>query len=630
MKKRIIIICSFCFLVYVISGLKEIENDSPVKKITSVFLKERVVLEKKVTELYALFNSASKIKQINTDSIKSKIKECRIAYKKMEWAISYYYPSIATRINGTDVIDEEEPTEFEPAHGLQVIENISLGISSDSLKLKLITETERLKAEIKNINEAVRTLASSSNSELFAALKYEIIKVTVTGFTEYDNPIVKNYLNESAIALRSVHDNLSFFKGLISDGLIAKTDKLFGSATDYIIKHSNIDKFNRLEFIINHSKPLSLLVDEYMSELNIKYISYNPCVNLEAKSIFDIQSFNYFYSDVDKSTQEARIKLGKNLFFDPILSSNNKRACASCHKPEKAFTDGFSKSTAFDETQTVSRNAPTILNSCLQVSFFDDSRAASLDAQINAVVNNPKELNSGFDVIISKLKKSKQYSKMFEDSFPGDTINATNIKKAIADYEKTLVGFNSDFDKYINGEKNKLTSSQINGFNLFMGKAKCGSCHFLPLFNGMLPPLYNKSEFEIIGALETNNFKVPHLDTDEGVGPIKKAEHLKFGFKVPSLRNAAVTAPYMHNGAMKTLDDVLTFYNKGGGASFGLKVPNQTLAIDSLGLNKQQIKDIIHFIESLTDTIGLTSAPAQLPKFEKNDNLNARIIGGVY
>jgi cytochrome c peroxidase len=197
---------------------------------------------------------------------------------------------------------------------------------------------------------------------------------------------------------------------------------------------------------------------------------------------------------------------------------------------------------------------------------------------------------------------------MFDAAFPEQGISANGIKKAIADYEKTLVGFNSDFDKYLRGDKTKLNAAQIKGFNLFMGKAKCGSCHFFPLFNGMIPPLYNKSEFEIIGTLETNDFQHPRLDSDKGVASIKNgAEHLKFGFKVPGLRNVALTAPYMHNGSLKTLKEVMLFYNKGGGKGMGLDIPNQTLSDSPLGLKTKEMNDIISFLEALTDTVGLTS-----------------------
>jgi cytochrome c peroxidase len=633
MKKRVIAIVSIFTVAFIVSGLMTVDSGNPVKKATAGFISQKKVLENKTSELSALLNEYMQTGQITKDSIKKKLLECRIAYKKIEWAIAYYYPTVATRINGTDVMEEEEPSEFEPAHGMQTIENIVLQENPPDVQqaARLKDELMRLHITVVSLTEAISFLSGTSNSELLAALKYELIKVTTLGFTEYDNPVMKNYLVESIIALNSIHDNLKLFDKLVSPPLLIKTDSLFAAATKFIQKNKNLDKFNRLEFITEHYTALSKVIDEYARELNITYTSYNPNIDLTAKSIFDLKSFSYFLISGDKTNQAARVNLGRTLFFDPVLSGNYKRACASCHKPEKTFTDGLSKSMAYESNQFVGRNAPTIINACLQVSFFDDSREASLEGQIAAVINNPKELNNNFTTIITRLEQSKEYAILFEKAFPGQGINASLIKQAIADFEKTLVGFNSDFDKYLKGDKKRLNASQINGFNLFMGKAKCGSCHFFPLFNGVIPPLYNSSEFEILGTLETNNFKHPRLDMDEGVVLIKKgADHLKFGFKVPGLRNAALTAPYMHNGAMKTLLEVMTFYNKGGAAGFDITIPNQTLSHDALGLNKQQINDIIHFIESLTDTTGLMNPPLLLPKLSDKDKVNERVVGGEY
>lgn len=529
-------------------------------------------------------------------------------------------------------MEEEEPTEFEPAHGLQVLENLLLaGDMRDTLQFKKMqTELNYLKTTVNSLNEAISLLSNTNQGVVLAALKYELIKITVIGFTEYDNPVEKNYLNESMIALKSIQANLKLFDSQIPSSLIVKTDNLFSKTISFIKRNNDMEKFNRLEFILNHYPQLSQLIDEYTVALKTVYSSYNACIDINEKSIFDLQSFVFYFNQQKSNKSDARIFLGKTLFFDPILSGNLKRSCASCHKPGKAFTDGRAKSLAFDQQQTVTRNSPTLLNACLQTSFFDDSRELSLERQIKAVVNNPKELNSSFSIIVARLKQSEGYQQLFKQIFPDDSISANQITSVIADYERSLVSFNSNFDKYIRGDKSKLTTSQINGFNLFMGKAKCGSCHFAPLFNGVVPPFYSKSDFEVIGTLASNDFKNPELDADEGIGAVNKTPHQKFGFKVPSLRNATLTAPYMHNGSMKTLQDVLTFYNKGGALGFGIPLSNQTLSGDSLGLNKKQTEDIIHFIESLTDTSGLTAASKSLPRFFNNDKMNLRKIGGEY
>jgi cytochrome c peroxidase len=166
-----------------------------------------------------------------------------------------------------------------------------------------------------------------------------------------------------------------------------------------------------------------------------------------------------------------------------------------------------------------------------------------------------------------------------------------------------------------------------------MGKAACGTCHFAPNFNGTVPPLYNESESEVLGVPENPYSKPLVIDNDEGriAAKLKEdAPFYRYSFKTPTLRNVALTAPFMHNGAYKSLEDVMDFYNKGGGSGIGINVPYQTLPADPLNLNKQEMKDIISFMESLTDTSGLTSAPLSLPTFDNRNEWNYRKIGGVY
>jgi cytochrome c peroxidase len=630
MKERIILGCLMVVLFLAAAGFKQDEQDVVVKKITANFLEDKYLLDQKINELSSLVNSPGTLEE-KKDSIKAKLIACRNAYKKTEWIISYYYPTLAVRINGPDVIEEEEPTEFEPAHGLQVIENALAGDLNDSFQLnKIHTELNYLQLTTTGLTSSISLLVGTSPGVILVALKYELIKIAALGFTEYDNPVEKNYLTESVIALQSVREGLRVFDPQIQATLAHRKNVLFNKTILFIQGNNDVEKFDRLTFIVTYYKPLSKLVNEYVAALKLSYSSYNSCVDISRNSIFDITSFDHYISHGPDSTFQARILLGQTLFFDPVLSGNGKRACASCHQPEKAFTDGLAKSLAFEPGESVTRNAPTILNVCLQTTFFDDSRELSLERQIIAVVTNPKELNSNFQTILLRLKQSNIYKQMFQLAFPGDSISTRCITMAIADYERSLVGFNSSFDQYIKGNKSKLTHSQINGFNLFMGKAKCGGCHFLPLFNGVLPPFYNKSDFEVIGALQSNDFKNPQLDTDEGIGAINKTPHQKFGFKVPGLRNVQLTAPYMHNGSLKTLTEVLIFYNKGGASGFGIKLPNQTLSADSLGLSKEQMEDVVHFLESLTDTTGLLPRSHILPVLSANEKINTRKVGGEY
>jgi cytochrome c peroxidase len=175
------------------------------------------------------------------------------------------------------------------------------------------------------------------------------------------------------------------------------------------------------------------------------------------------------------------------------------------------------------------------------------------------------------------------------------------VEHALADYVRTLTPFNSPFDHYINGDHTALTALQKRGFNLFMGKGQCGTCHFAPLFNGLTPPLYNRTEFEVLGTPMTKDLLHPVMDTDQGRYSFFRIGFYERAFKTPTVRNAAVTGPYMHNGALDNMEQVLDFYDKGGGNGIGMTLSNQTLATTQLNLDTTEKKAIISFMEALTD-----------------------------
>jgi cytochrome c peroxidase len=205
-----------------------------------------------------------------------------------------------------------------------------------------------------------------------------------------------------------------------------------------------------------------------------------------------------------------------------------------------------------------------------------------------------------------------------------------NVQFAIAAYIQSLVGLNSDFDKFIRKERNNLNPDAIAGFNLFMGKGKCAICHFAPIFNGTVPPLFSDSESEVLGVFENPNTK--KIDKDKGRGNAllkEKVDFYQYSFKTPTIRNAQITFPYMHNGSYSTLEQVMDFYNKGGAVGQKLKLDNQTLPATPLKLSKKEINQMIAFIHSLTDTNGLTKKPAYLP-FTNDLKYKNRVVGGEY
>jgi cytochrome c peroxidase len=198
------------------------------------------------------------------------------------------------------------------------------------------------------------------------------------------------------------------------------------------------------------------------------------------------------------------------------------------------------------------------------------------------------------------INKDKKYTALFKKAFPEThKVKEWQLQNAIASYIRSLNDFDSKFDLYMRGESDDFSEEEKLGFNLFAGKAKCATCHFIPLFNGTVPPNFTKTEQEVIGTPKDKTGK--KISPDLGKYNQNKMDQLKNAFKTPSVRNAAKTAPYMHNGAFSTLEEVVDFYNKGGGKGLGYEVDNQTLPFDELKLNKKEEKALVAFMKTLTD-----------------------------
>jgi cytochrome c peroxidase len=201
---------------------------------------------------------------------------------------------------------------------------------------------------------------------------------------------------------------------------------------------------------------------------------------------------------------------------------------------------------------------------------------------------------------VNSLWQNKSYRQLFTDAFPIKNrtgIDTLEVMNALGSYVRSLTALKSRFDDYMRGNKKAMDTQEISGFNLFMGKARCATCHYMPLFNGSFPPRYMLIESEVIGVPKTIATKA--IDPDPGRYTQLKINAFKHAFKITTVRNAARTAPYMHNGVFTTLQQVLDFYNKGGGAGSGYKVENQTLSPDKLNLTAKESADVIAFIKAL-------------------------------
>jgi cytochrome c peroxidase len=285
----------------------------------------------------------------------------------------------------------------------------------------------------------------------------------------------------------------------------------------------------------------------------------------------------------------SEIALGLRLFFDPRLSGDNRRSCASCHIPALAYTDG--KPVAIGNNgQALRRNTPTLIQSANNASQFWDGRVRTLEEQALVPVGQPGEMNQDLDLLPAELQRDPEYVRLFQEAF-GAGVSLTGISAAIAAFERTLLSRNSPFDRYLTGERTAISAEARRGMDIFQMKAQCGTCH-----KGLD---FTDHEFHNLGVPEPNS-KQPDL----GRYLVTKLESERGAFKTPTLRNITQTAPYMHNGTFETLEEVMTFYNKGGG-----KNPHLDSAMKPLGLSEQEQQDLVAFLKTLTGKLPNITPP---------------------
>lgn len=540
-----------------------------------------------------------------SESSKAKdlFKSLRIAFKRAEPYASYLNPEVGQSVNGPALPSFTDDTErVLAAVGLQKIEETIYegGVSKEVYQEEIKLTKGLLHVLKKNVEQR-----EMNTQRFFISIHQQLLRIISLGVSGFDTPVSHLGINETIISLESLQ---FVYENSIQKIIILQDEKLneqflnnISKAILFIKNNKEFETLDRYRFIRDYMNVITKNWVEIRKTSDLwEPIDTTP-FNFDAATFFEDDSFNtdYFTPPADRKPSDKQIALGKKLFFDKKLSANNSVSCASCHNPEKGYADGLK--TSIDNAGNKSlRNAPTLLNTVFQKSFFLDGRAQTLTDQISLVFKNKQEFNTEIHQFSDRILSDTTYTKMLIDVFGHVPTKNTEVITAISSYISTLKGFNSKFDKNIRGEENNLTISEINGVNLFMGKALCATCHFMPLTNGTVPPFYTESEREVIGVPKTNKNK--ELDSDLGYyWRYNEAMHLGM-FKTPTLRNIALTAPYMHNGVYNTLEEVMDFYNKGGGAGLGFDLPHQTLPFDKLELSKGEIRDLIAFMKTLTDS----------------------------
>jgi cytochrome c peroxidase len=275
----------------------------------------------------------------------------------------------------------------------------------------------------------------------------------------------------------------------------------------------------------------------------------------------------------------AKIELGRMLFLDQRLSNDNSLSCASCHDPNKGYSDGRARAVGINRT-ILSRRTPSLLNSAYNPVQFRDGRAKSLEDQALGPILGKNEMGMpSQEILVVRLQKVPEYRRRFTEAFERE-INLQDVQRAIAAFERTLVTPDSAFDRYAGGDKWALTDPQKRGLILFIGKAACTQCH-----NG---PNFTDNKFYSLGLLSAG-----HEKPDLGHFAVSKRTADRRTFKTPSLRSATLQSHFMHNGSIATLPEVIAFYNDGGGRG-----PKSNLLF-ALHLTDAEQTDLLAFLHAL-------------------------------
>jgi len=547
-----------------------------------------------------------------TERLRAAFRRARTRYKRLEGVVEFYAPTLAASMNSrrqeVDDDDAPPPSTVAPV-GFPALEQLLWPAFP-------LGDTSQARAFVRGMRGTVaRTRALggaivATDAQLIELARQEVARVSTLGIAGFDTPRSREAMRESADALDGVRavldvDGASRWPRLVADRDAASA--ALASAAAWLRANPDFESSDRLQFIAGPGERAARAIDALRRAASVRAVELHRGWRADAASVYDAGAFDpraYAAADAPAPTPDL-VALGRRLFFEPALSGPGARSCASCHMPSRAFTDGRARQRAIDGRGLVKRHTPTLLNAALAPAQFADERAPTLEEQVVRVLESPAEMGSSIGRAARTLAIRPEYRALFARAFQSpesSSVSPVHLRQALAAFVRSLVALDSRFDRAARGDSAALTIEERRGFTLFMGKAACGTCHFAPLFNGNTPPRYLSSDVEVIGTPVVPS-RPAEPDADAGRGGIDHLPLHMRAFKTPTVRNAARTGPYMHHGAFPTLEAVLRFYDGGGGAGAGGKVPNQTLPPDSLHLTRGEVREIIAFLGALTDTI---------------------------
>ena len=580
----------------------------------------------------------------NIQDIRKAIHACRVKLKDIDFWLRYFEPIAYNKINGplpveweNEVFEKFEPPYKRTGAGLYLAE-ISLD-EKPLIKDSLLSLIRQSREAIKTFEADSITSQLNTDHHFFLANRLFLLNLAAIYTTGFECPDTSRIIPELKSMLAGTKDiygsfNQTFPETPLTGAYLDLFEKAIAFADAQPDQFSLFDQF---DFIKDYVNPLFAMNQHFINNYQVRSINFNDYTlnnnnfSIFDKSLYTSQSIKGIYSMIEnKKTLDEIRHIGKLLFYDPILSGNNMRSCASCHKSREYFTDTTQQTAfQFDHQHHLPRNTPTLINAIYNHLLMLDGKHISLQNQGKDVMTNPLEMNSHEKELIKKVMSCKEYKEAFKSLLkltPEEKdVSLIHIISAITYYYGSFSLFEAPFDDAMNN-KIQVAEEVKKGFNLFMSRAQCGTCHFVPYFNGVKPP-YISSEFEVIGTPEDTGFT--RISADKGRYLINPAPETLNAFRTGTIRNAQFTKPYMHNGVFNSLEEVIDFYDAGGGTGKKMTVGNQTLSGDSLKLNNTEKKELIAFIHSLNEKIIFEDPPVALPSSSEKA-LNKRLVGGEY
>lgn len=610
---------------------------------------EKNALENLYSEdLLMLRSSLEKLRRtisenFDTAAVILQLHECRSVLKQSDFWLRYLEPNAYRQINGplpveweVEVFEKFESPYRREAGGLTLIEQ---GLDDHTVRHQQLVDwcEQAIRACDVFWHDSVRVFLRTPDAFFFSNRLFILNLTTIynTGFECPDSSRIIPEIKALCKAVSGIYEkyNESFPQKKLDSQYLSSYHQLLLWLNSQGDQYSD---FSHFDWISTYLEPLYAANQKFIRQYKTRSFSYldfalsRTAHSILSKNLYEAQDDPGIFRPADTDAEKAEIiALGKLLFYDPLLSSNNQRACASCHIPQQMFTDtSVSTSFQFNHRDRLDRNTPSLPQAIHQHLLMHDGKHFSLTNQMKDVLSNPLEMDSDTHRILKKVLTCSEYhSKLLSlaSLTSRKKIHMEHLMNAITMYYGSFAYGNSSFDSMVWKTK-RADPKVVKGFNLFMGKAKCASCHFIPHFNGVKPP-YIGSEFEVLGTPADTGFLT--LSKDSGRAKTHPVPEMQNAFRTPGLRNVSRTSPYMHNGVFKSLEEVIEFYDRGGGAGRHLKIENQTLDAAPLMLTAEEKNNLILFMKSLNENIFPGSPPSSLP-LSRNKKWNNRVVGGSY